>query len=169
MTVCLSSTGPCLSWLCRGSAAAFVDAWRAPSRQRANLTRARCPGSHLWPHDFPAQREDRRQDALCSFWSPELVVMGAGHFGALGLEKQSWRDGVRWFAQRWICEPATHAEILAELACPEHSTPQARAAPEPDVGGGATPRSPTRFSADDELQRLRGRRTACSIFKCARN
>lgn len=72
--------------------------------------------AHLWPHDFPISVKTAESVPVATLWRPQLVVVGVGHFGLLGLERQRWRDGARWFSQRWTCEPTTFDAIVAEMS-----------------------------------------------------
>lgn len=76
----------------------------------------------LWPLEFaPNTKATTSVRPLC-LWRPEVTAVGDFGLSFTGLEK----DGGRWVAQRWLCEPRS----LAALQKERDEQPGAAASPE---------------------------------------
>jgi hypothetical protein len=65
----------------------------------------------LWPMDFAMNTKATTTVEPQCLWKPEVSAILEHAFAFSGLE----RVGQRWVAQRWMCEPCTHADIVREL------------------------------------------------------
>jgi hypothetical protein len=79
----------------------------------------------LWPFDFPLNtRASTPLQPLHTLWHPRVSAFLATQFGISGIERLPVGRRWRWVAQRWLCEPKTHQDVLNELRATEVMRPR---------------------------------------------